>query len=146
MTQQGLEYLSGDRSSYDPLQTKIAATAAFGSQLVIGDLPLPFISSSPLTKQIATKLGKGTISRVSNETLGKIMISGAPADAAGSFATNYVQSHPNYFFMNNSQNYQQSISMASSQTSLSLSLTINIAQAAIKLAQAAITSYASHSH
>jgi RHS repeat-associated protein len=32
VAQQGLEYLSGDRISYDPLGTQTAATAAFGSQ------------------------------------------------------------------------------------------------------------------
>jgi RHS repeat-associated protein len=61
VAQQGLEYLSGDSTSYDPSETQTAATVAFGSQLAIGELPLPFISASPLTKRITTQLENGTI-------------------------------------------------------------------------------------
>jgi hypothetical protein len=65
VAQQGLEYLSGDRTSYDPSETQTAATVAFGSQLAIGELPLPFISANPLAKRITTQLENGTISNVS---------------------------------------------------------------------------------
>ena len=143
ITQQGLEYLSGDRNSYDPLQSQTAATVAFGSQLVLGELPLPFISASPLTKQIATKLENGSISNVSNATLGNIVTSGAPADFAGNFATSYIQSHVNVGNINDFQNYESVASMALSTASPSLSLTISLAQATIELAQTVIAAHSS---
>src|SRR5215831_8868679 len=48
VTQQGLEYLSGDRTAFDFTQVQTAATVAVGAQLAIGELPLPFIGAGPL--------------------------------------------------------------------------------------------------
>jgi len=66
VAQQGFEYLSGDRQSFDASQVQTAGTVAFGTQLALGSLPIPIISGSALSKQIATKLQRGTISNVSN--------------------------------------------------------------------------------
>jgi hypothetical protein len=73
--QQGFEYLSGDRTSFDTSQVQSSGIIAGGTQLALGFLPIPFIGSSALAKQMATKLEKGTISRVSNNTMTKIAIS-----------------------------------------------------------------------
>jgi hypothetical protein len=143
VAQQGLEYLNGDGNSFDPSQVETSATVAFGTQLALGELPLPFISTSPLTKQLATKLGKGTISNVSNAALTNVMVSGAPADFIGSLTTSYVQTQTGNSHANTSQNFQAGLSTAMSIASPSLSLTIQLAQAAISLAKAVI---AAHSH
>ncbi len=70
--QQGFEYLSGDRTSVSPSDVGNAAMISGGTQLALGWLPIPFIGASSLEKQMATKLEKGTISRVSNSTMTKI--------------------------------------------------------------------------
>jgi RHS repeat-associated protein len=138
ITQQGLEYVSGDRTSFDPLQVRAAATEAFGIQLAVGPLPIPFISSS-LEKQMATKIQRGVISQVSNATLGKIMTSGAPKDFAGNFAASYVQTQ--FSPSNYNLNSARGISTALSMNSPSLSTTITLAKAAISLAQSVIASH-----
>lgn len=139
VAQQGLEYLSGDRTSFDPSQVQLAGTVAFGTQLALGPLPMPFVSGGPLAKQMATKLQRGTISNVSNATLGKIMRAGAPGDFAGNFASSYLQTRLN----NSNSNYANTarvLSTALSTSSPSLSMTISIAQSAIQLAKAVIAS------
>jgi hypothetical protein len=109
--------------------------------IVLSRFPEPalFISASPLTKQIATKLGKGTISNVSGATLGNIMVSGAPDDFVGNFTTSYMQTQVNNFHA--LQNFQAGVSTAMSAISPSLSLTIGIAEAAIGLAKAVIAAH-----
>jgi RHS repeat-associated protein len=135
VVQQGLEYLSGDRASFDPLQVQTAATVAFGTQLALANLPIPILSASPLSKQITTKLEKGLISNVSNGTLTKIGISNAPSSIVGNFTTNFVQTQISNTGIS-SMVYQQGIS-----TALSMSLTVSLAKAAISLAQAVIASH-----
>jgi RHS repeat-associated protein len=145
VTQQGLEYLSGDRTSFDSMQVRTAATVAFGTQLALGELPIPFISAGPLAKQMATKLEKGTISNVSNATLGKIMTSGAPGDFAGNYASNYVQTQVNKVNLNNfNLDTARSISTALSIGIPSLSTTIALANVAVSLAQNVIASHSSN--
>ena len=46
VTQQGLEFLSGDRTSFDASQVGISASAAYGVQAGLGKLPIPLISAS----------------------------------------------------------------------------------------------------
>jgi RHS repeat-associated protein len=144
--QQGFEYLSGDRSSFDASQVQSSGLIAGGTQLGLGFLPIPFIGSSALAKQMATKLEKGTISRVSNNTMTKIAISNAPGSVVGNFATNYAQTQVNNFASGSSRNYG-SIATALSMVlpGSGLSTTISIAQAAIQLAQNVIASYKSSS-
>jgi hypothetical protein len=88
-------------------------------------------------------LGKGTISNVSNAALTNVMVSGAPADFIGNLTTSYVQTQTDNSHANTSQNFQAGLSTAMSIASPSLSLTIQLAQAAISLAKAVI---AAHSH
>jgi hypothetical protein len=146
-TEQGLEYLSGDRSSFDPYQVRTAATVAFGGQLALGELPVPFVSASPLEKQISTKLQRGLISNVSTPTLGKIMMSQAPGTFAGNLTTSYAQTQVNNANLSRfNLSTASGISFALSMSTPSLSTTIALAQAAISLAQSVIASYsASHS-
>jgi hypothetical protein len=95
---------------------------------------------------MATKLEKGTISRVSNNTMTKIAISNAPGSVVGNFATNYAQTQFNNFVSGSTRNYgsvASALSMALPGSNLST--TISIAQAAIQLAQSAIASYKSSS-
>jgi RHS repeat-associated protein len=66
-SQQGLEYLSGDRTSFDPSQVQSSAAISGGTQLALGWLPLPFISGSSLERQIATKLERQSISHVNQK-------------------------------------------------------------------------------
>src|SRR5262249_8284001 len=89
--QQGFEYLSGDRSLFIVNDVRIAAALGSGTQLAVGNLPVPMISGSSLSKQIATKLQKGTISNVSDATLTKIAASNAPGSVVQNFTTNFVQ-------------------------------------------------------
>jgi RHS repeat-associated protein len=143
VAQQGFEYLSGDRTSFDPYEVRVAATTALGAQLaLLGELPLPFIAAGPLEKQIATKLQRGLISNVTNPTLGKIMASQAPGTFAGNYATTYVQTQANNAGLGN---YNLStvggISAALQYSAPSLSTTIALAKAAISLAQSVIASY-----
>jgi len=137
--QQGFEYLSGDRSSFDPYQTRVAGTVAFGTQLTLGSLPIPIIGSSPLAKQISTKLQRGLISNVSDNTLTKIGISNAPGSMVGNFTTSFVQNQIGRFAP--VQNYGFGLGTAMSMSSPSYSATISIAQSAIQLAQSAIAAY-----
>jgi RHS repeat-associated protein len=147
VAQQGLEYLSGDRSSFDPYQVRTAATVAFGGQMALGELPFPFMSASPLEKQLSTKLQRGLISNVTTPTLTKVMVYQAPGTYAGNLTTSYAQTQVNN--ANPSRynlNTVSSLSYALSMSSPSLAATIAIAQAAISLAQTVIASYtASHS-
>jgi RHS repeat-associated protein len=136
VAQQGFEYLSGDRKFFDSSQVQTAATVAFGTQLAVGSLPIPIISSSALSKQIATKLQRGTISNVSNATLSKIGVSNAPGSVIGNFTTNFAQTR----FNNANLNTVKGISAALS-GSPSVSQTISLARAAIQLAQSVIASY-----
>jgi RHS repeat-associated protein len=139
VTQQGLEYVSGDRTSFDSGQLKSAATVAFGSQLALGNLPLPFISAGSLEKQMATKLQRGLISNVSNPTLAKIMVNQAPGAFAGNFATNYVQTKFNNANLSRfNLGTAASLSTALSMSTPSLGTTIAFAQAAIQLARSVI--------
>jgi RHS repeat-associated protein len=136
--QQGFEYLSGDRGSFDLTQTQSAGTVAFFTQLAVANLPIPILSSSPLSKQMSTKLEKGLISHVSNDTLTKIGISNAPSSVVGNFTTNFVQSQVGRILP--TQTFQ-SVSTAMSLSSPSYSATISIAQAAISLAKTVIANY-----
>jgi RHS repeat-associated protein len=147
VAQQGLEYLSGDRSSFDPYQVRTAATVAFGGQFALGEPPFPFMSASPLEKQMATKLQRGLISNVSTPTLGKIMTYQAPGTVSGNFTTTYAQTQVNNANLGRfNLSTVGGISYALSMSSPSLATTIAIAQAAISLAQSVIASYsASHS-
>lgn len=91
---------------------------------------------------MTTKLEKGTISRVGDNTLNKIAISNAPGSFVGNFATNYAQTQFNNPNLGSSRNYgsvASALSMALPGSSLST--TISIAQAAIQLAQSVIASY-----
>ena len=145
--QQGFEYLSGDRTSFDASQVQSSGLIAGGTQLGLGFLPIPFIGSSALAKQMATKLEKGSISRVSNNTMTKIAASNAPGSFVGNFATTYAQTQFNNFASGSSRNYgsvASALSMALPGSSLST--TISIAQAAIQLAQSAIATYKAPSH
>jgi RHS repeat-associated protein len=135
--QQGFEYLSGDRTSFDASQVRSSAMVAGATQLGLGFLPIPFTSA--LTKQITTKLEKGIISRVSNNTMTKIAASNAPGSFVGNFATNYAQTQFNNLNLGSTRNYASALSMALPGSSLST--TISIAQAAIQLAQSVIASY-----
>ena len=141
--QQGFEYLSGDRTSFDASQAQSSGLIAGGIQLGLGFLPIPFIGSSALAKQMGTKLEKGTISRVSNNTMTKIAASNAPGSFVGNFATNYAQTQFNNLNLGSTRNYASALSMALPGSSLST--TISIAQAAIHLAQSVIASYKSPS-
>jgi RHS repeat-associated protein len=144
--QQGFEYLSGDRTSFDLSQVQSSATIAGGTQFALGFLPIPFISASSLEKQITTKLDKGMISRVSQPTLTKIAISNAPGSFAGNFATNYAQSQFGGFNFGSGGGYQRTaMALSAALPGSSLATTINIANAAIQLAQAVINSYKSQS-
>jgi hypothetical protein len=69
------------------------------------------------------------------------MVSGAPTDFAGNFATNYVQSNIKLSNVTTVQNYQTATSLAVFAISPELSLTISLAQAAIQLAQAVIAQH-----
>jgi RHS repeat-associated protein len=141
-TQQGLEYLSGDRSTFDPSQVQVAGTSAFGVQFALGSLPIPIISAGPLQKQIATKLQKGIISNVSGQTLNKIAISNVPGSFVGNFATNYVQGRIGNANVTSIGGYQGiSTALSMSQPGSSVSLTISLAKAAIQLAQVVIAAY-----
>jgi RHS repeat-associated protein len=137
--QQGFEYLRGDRTSFDTSQVQSSGLIAGGTQLGLGFLPIPFISSSALAKQMATKLDKGTISHVSNNTMSKIAVSNARGSVVGNFATNYAQTQFNNLNLSSTRTYASALSMALPGSSLST--TINIAQAAIQLAQSVIASY-----
>jgi hypothetical protein len=95
-----------------------------------------------LTKQIATKLENGTISSVSNKTLGKIMMSGAPSDAVGSFTTSYVRTKLNNLNLGNLQNYKTAVSVVAP----NVSLTIGLAQASIQLARSVIAGHQQQSY
>jgi hypothetical protein len=147
VAQQGLEYISGDRSSFDPYQVRTAATVAFAGQMALGELPFPFMSASPLEKQVSTKLQRGLISNVTTPTLAKIMINQVPGTYAGNLATSYAQTqvnsaNPSGFNLNTVGGLSYALSMSNP----SLATTIAIAQAAISLAQSVIASYtASHS-
>ena len=139
VAQQGFEYLSGDRKSFDPTQVQTAGTVAFGTQLALGSLPIPIISGSALSKQIATKLQRGTISNVSNATLSKIGMSNAPGSVVGNFTANFAQTQFNNANFN--LNTARGISAALSMGSPSVSQTIVLAKAAIQLAKSVIASY-----
>jgi hypothetical protein len=137
--QQGFEYLSGDRRSFDASQVQSSGLIAGGTQLGLGFLPIPFIGSSALSKQMATKLEKGTISRVSSNTMSKIAISNAPGSFVGNFTTSYAQTQFNSLNLGSTRNYAGALSMALSGSSLAT--TVSIARAAIQLAQSVIASY-----
>ena len=137
VTQQGLEFLSGDRTSFDASQVGISASAAYGVQAGLGKLPIPLISASSLTKQISTKLSKGLISNVSDATMRKIITKGAPSDVIGNFATNYAQDRMNY--VNNAPASNAIISGAMyGNSSYVYNQTISLAQQAIQLAKQVI--------
>jgi RHS repeat-associated protein len=146
VAQQGLEYLSGDRTSFDPTQVQTAATVAVGTQLALGELPLPFIAAGSLEKQMATKLQRGLISNVSNPTLGKIMMSQTPGSFVGNFGTSYVQTQVNANVSRFNINTVSGLSTALSASSPSFSATIAVAQAAIRLAQTVIATYTGNHH
>jgi RHS repeat-associated protein len=141
VAQQGLEYLSGDRSSFDLNQVRTTATVAFGAQMALGELPFPFMSASPLEKQISTKLQRGLISNVTTPTLGKIMSYQAPGTYAGNLTTSYAQTQANNANLSRfNLSTVGGISYALSMSTPSLASTIAIAQAAISLAQNVIAS------
>jgi RHS repeat-associated protein len=145
VAQQGIEYIGGDRTAFDPSQVQSSAVISGGTQLAVGWLPIPFISGSSLERQIATKLERGSISRVSGSTLTKIAISNAPGSFVGNFATNYAQTRFSSAF-NSSSSYQSAaMALSSNLPGSSLSTTINIARVAIQLAQAVLSSYKSSS-
>jgi RHS repeat-associated protein len=136
VAQQGFEYLSGDRKSFDSSQVQTAATVAFGTQLAVGSLPIPILSGSALSKQIATKLQREMISNVSNATLSKIGISNAPGSLVGNFTATFAQSRFNSVNLNTVKGISSALS-----GSPSVSQTISLAKAAIQLAQSVIASY-----
>ena len=131
VSQQMGEIANGKRTSVDLSEANYAGALSASVQLTVGNAPIPFVSNS-LSKQIATKLERGTIRNVKDATLNKIMRTEAPSSIIGSFATNYAQS-----YSGGKMPQMPSVSF----TSPSQSGIIQLAQATIQLAQSVIASY-----
>jgi hypothetical protein len=133
MSQQMGEIANGKRSSFDLSEANYAGALSASVQLTVGNAPIPFVSNS-LAKQIATKLERGTIRNVQDATLNRIVRSEAPSAIIGNFATNYAQT-----YSGGRMSQIPSISFSSP----SQSAVIQLARAAIQLAQSVIASYKS---
>jgi RHS repeat-associated protein len=131
ISQQMGEMANGKRGTFDLSEANNAGVISTGAQGTVGTLPIPFVSNS-LAKQMATKLDRRIISDVSGPTLSKITKSGAPSSMVTNYASNYAQSK-----------FNTGVSTGVSFTSPSQSPIIQLARAAIQLAQSAIASYKS---